>query len=1124
MPTIDQLSPATSAADTDEFPVSQAGITRSITRSQVLNGVQPAITLTTGSLLGRISTGMGAPEAIAVGSNLILSSGTLSGAAMPFVISALPAGNVPASTDLLSISQSGVNVSVTYGQLLSGISGAENIDLSQGLVTPTGAASGEKLADLAANALTLNGGTLAGALTLAANPLIPAQAANKAYVDQQVASALSLTGGSMTGVLTLAGAPQNPLDSATKGYTDAVAATLLPLSGGSLAGPLLLQNDPSSSRQAATKNYADLKVSRSGDTLTGTLALAADPVSPLQAATKNYVDSRFGNALPIAGGTLTGTLMLASDPVTNGQAATKQYVDQRVVRAGDTLTGMLTLAGDPVLASQAATKNYVDAQIGRTVLAAGSTMTGALLLASDPATALQASTKQYVDLHVVRAGDTLTGALYLASNPTSPLQAATKQYVDSQSITAAGGTFTGPVILAGDPTQATQATTKQYTDTRVLRSGDTLTGSLTLAANPVTPYQAATKGYVDTQVLASLSLAGGSLTGALALAADPTSSSQAATKHYVDGQVASALPISGGSMTGILSLSANPTAIAHAANKLYVDSQISTALPLAGGSLTGTLTLAAVPALPLQAATKSYVDANPNAAGVINVSLPPYGAKLNGVTDDTAAFAAAYAAAPAGSVIYVPKGTTVLQQPGNWGVPLTKRVKWLVDGTVLGDGTPLAAAIPNGGGPASLVLPGFVNGNTTMGLSSSQGSSQSTDFSVSQSSYIVNHAGGTAGSVITNTRADTIIYNSPGNYIWGGLDRLIWNGTQTPNASTPAQHVARYVQTLRQSATTNSSGGYLPQPQLWAACLEYRDTTGLPSSATNSSLTIEMDWFGNGLDDANSRTIQSLVIGQANTSGAAVQVSSIIGVYLASGSSGSAKTVFSVGVPFSNAVLDTSYAQSLSGAPAIKLAAGQAIAFEATSSNKLWYNSTTGTLTWNQGTLAYPVGKGITVGWQNVVGSSYTLPNYISGNIIFLTGSSAYTVTLPAASTVAAGTGYTFSVIGTGPVSIAPNGTDTIDCSPVVLQANDRYHIVSDGASGWREVFRTNAVAPRFTGTPVLPSYTVATLPTGAVAGAMAFASNGRKPSEAAGAGSGVMAFFDGQKWTSSCSGSAVTA
>ena len=40
----------------------------------------------------------------------------------------------------------------------------------------------------------------------------------------------------------------------------------------------------------------------------------------------------------------------------------------------------------------------------------------------------------------------------------------------------------------------------------------------------------------------------------------------------------------------------------------------------------------------------------------------------------------------------------------------------------------------------------------------------------------------------------------------------------------------------------------------------------------------------------------------------------------------------------------------------------------------------------------------------------------------------------------------------------------------------------------------------------------------------MAFASNGRKPSEAAGAGTGVEVFNDGSRWISVCSGSQVAA
>ena len=285
-----------------------------------------------------------------------------------------------------------------------------------------------------------------------------------------------------------------------------------------------------------------------------------------------------------------------------------------------------------------------------------------------------------------------------------------------------------------------------------------------------------------------------------------------------------------------------------------------------------------------------------------------------------------------------------------------------------------------------------------------------------------------------------------------------------------------------------------------------------------------MDWFGNGLDDANTRRIQSLVIGQHDRGGAPVEVSNVVGVFLGGGSTGSAKTVFAIGVPFSNAVLDTTYAQQINNAPAIKLAAGQAIAFDSTNNNRLLFDTSTNTLRWNQGQLSYAVGKGITVGWVNVIPNSQTLPNYTSGNLVVLTGALPYVITLPAASTVAGGTGFTFSVVGNGSVSVNPTGSDIIDCGPIVLRPNDRYHIVSDGSSSWHEIFRTNAVSPRFTAPPVLPSYTVSTLPSLATAGAKAFVSNGRKPSEASGAGSGVEACFDGSHWISSCTGAQVAA
>ena len=206
------------------------------------------------------------------------------------------------------------------------------------------------------------------------------------------------------------------------------------------------------------------------------------------------------------------------------------------------------------------------------------------------------------------------------------------------------------------------------------------------------------------------------------------------------------------------------------------------------------------------------------------------------------------------------------------------------------------------------------------------------------------------------------------------------------------------------------------------------------------------------------------------------------------------------------------------------MAAGHAIAFEPTNTCQLAYDSVTNTLRWNQGALSYPVGKGIAVGWQTVYASSATLPNYVSGNIVFLIGGSPYTITLPAASTVAAGTGFTFSVLGSANVNAAVTGSDTIDNGPVTLRPNDRYHVVSDGTSAWHEVFRTNAVNPHFSGPPVLPSYTVSTLPSSPGAGAKAFTSNGRKPNENTGDGTGVEVFYDGSHWVSVCSGSQVAA
>jgi hypothetical protein len=78
MTTIAQLPPAASVGPNDLLPLSQAGLLYSVSVSQLNAGVQPAIIVPTGDLLGRNSTGAGMPETVGVGVGLALTSGVLS--------------------------------------------------------------------------------------------------------------------------------------------------------------------------------------------------------------------------------------------------------------------------------------------------------------------------------------------------------------------------------------------------------------------------------------------------------------------------------------------------------------------------------------------------------------------------------------------------------------------------------------------------------------------------------------------------------------------------------------------------------------------------------------------------------------------------------------------------------------------------------------------------------------------------------------------------------------------------------------------------------------------------------------------------------------------------------------
>ena len=451
MPTIDQLTPATAASDTDEFMVSQGGIARSITRAQVLAGIQPQLSVASGTLLGGSGASSGGPGQIALGANLTLVSGTLNATASPYLMTALPAGNVPAGIDIVPVAQAGINVAVTYAQFLSGLPGVTNVNGSQLCVTATAGTVQQRLADFAAGTLPKAGGTMTGPLSLATDPATPLQAATKEYVDTRVLR----SGDTLSGPLVLAGDPSVALGAATKEYVDGQIARSFLTTGGTLTGPISLVADPVTALQAATKEYVDTRVMRSGDSMTGLLVLSGGPSIALGAATRGYVDGQVAGCLSTGGGTMAGPLVLATNPAMGLQAAPKQYVDGQVATAlplaGGSLSGILSLVANPSSTMQAATKQYVDAQVAIALPIAGGTLTGAVILPANPTTALQAATKQYVDAQVAAAlplvGGTLSGSLNLASVPISSLQAATKSYVDAR-VQKSGDTMTGPLVLS----------------------------------------------------------------------------------------------------------------------------------------------------------------------------------------------------------------------------------------------------------------------------------------------------------------------------------------------------------------------------------------------------------------------------------------------------------------------------------------------------------------------------------------------------------------------------------------------------------------------------------------------------------------------------------------------------
>ena len=154
MPTIDELPAALSVSDSDELVVSQSDTARKATRGQILAGVQPALALPQGSLLGRVSAGTGSPEAIAIGPNLSVANGMLS-APPGYQVAEQTAGAPPGLSDLVAIAQGGQNAAVDYATFMSSLASVVDVDVSGLIAAPAGGLGKRRLADLFADALSV---------------------------------------------------------------------------------------------------------------------------------------------------------------------------------------------------------------------------------------------------------------------------------------------------------------------------------------------------------------------------------------------------------------------------------------------------------------------------------------------------------------------------------------------------------------------------------------------------------------------------------------------------------------------------------------------------------------------------------------------------------------------------------------------------------------------------------------------------------------------------------------------------------------------------------------------------------------------------------------------------------
>lgn len=215
------------------------------------------------------------------------------------------------------------------------------------------------------------------------------------------------------------------------------------------------------------------------------------------------------------------------------------------------------------------------------------------------------------------------------------------------------------------------------------------------------------------------------------------------------------------------------------------------------------------------------------------ISVKDFGAVGDGVTDDTAAFIAAYTAASACDTILIPSGEYNLTS----SLSNTKFVRWLSFG----------ATSP--GGVAPLSLPGVVETQFGTRSLNRKTITSATEGAVLDLQRIGSHTGGTNGFVTPAFQAYTSALAGSKNFEWTCLS-VIDNFSTLADGS---ENVAIYGQALKKS-----SG------KTWAGCLEIQDTNaaatalgdciGLEITSVAQDFTSDPNYQRNGIHIATRST------------------------------------------------------------------------------------------------------------------------------------------------------------------------------------------------------------------------------------------------------------------------------